>query len=169
MRYSLILLSSALMLTACAVKPRQAPVCSGNTLRGCKPVVYFASGSSALNDEAKENLDWAYAKMKRFPKEEVVVTGYTDSVGDAERNFTLAKQRAQAVKSYLVKKGIESDRVTVAFQGEFDPVCTKAECQHLNRRAELKLSKPNGGFEPIDVDKISENVSNIKCLLCEEE
>ena len=169
MRYSVLFLATALSLAGCASEPKEAPVCEGNTLRGCKPVVYFDSGSAVLSKKAKTNLDWAYDKMTRFPRENMVVTGYTDSVGDAERNFSLAKQRAKAVKDYFVKKGIDSDRVIVTYQGEFEPVCTKAACQHLNRRVELDLSKPNGGWEPVDWEKISAKLNGIKCSICEEE
>ena len=168
MRYSGLFLATVL-LAGCASQPTKAPICTGNTLRGCQPVVYFSSGSTVLTQETKSNLDWAYEKMIRFPRENMIAIGYTDSLGDAKSNFSLAKKRAQAVKNYLVKKGIEADRIAVAFQGEFDPVCTKSDCQHLNRRVELKLSKPNGGWEPIDWEKISSKLDGIKCSICEEE
>ena len=166
MQKKTLLLISALMLSACATKPKEVPVCTGSTLRGCQPVVYFDIGSVALNAKAKSNLDWAYEKMVRFPRENITAIGYADSTGDAERNFTLSKQRAKAVKDYLVKKGVAADRIDVAFQGEFEPVCTKADCQYLNRRVELKFSRPNGGFEPIDWDEVG---SKIKGFFCDEE
>ena len=169
MRYSVLLLMTSCLLAGCTSTPKEVPACSGNTLRGCKPVVYFASGSSALSGEAKSNLDWVYEKLIRFPRENVTVTGYTDSVGDAERNFSLSKQRAAAVKDYFVKKGIASDRIDVAFQGEFEPVCTKANCQYLNRRVELALSKPNSGWVPVDWKEVSAKMGEFKCFLCEEE
>ena len=165
MQRKTLLLISALMLSACATKPTEAPVCTGNTLRGCQPVVYFDLGSAALSAKAKSNLDWAYDKMIRFPRENITAVGYAESAGDAERSFTLSKERAKAVKNYLVKKGIDANRIDVAFQGEFGPVCTKADCQYLNRRVELKLSKPNGGFEPVDWEKIASKLN----LICEEE
>jgi len=169
MHRSIIILSSVLLLAACANKPEQAPSCTGNTLRGCNPVIYFNSGSAVLDKRAKADLDWTYTKMTRFPREQILATGYTDSVGDTEKNFSLSKQRAQAVKSYLVKKGIASDRIIVAFQGEFNPVCTKTECQNLNRRVEVKMSKPNGGWEPMTWDDVSKKMDKVKCFLCEEE
>ena len=169
MHYSVLLSATALLLAGCVSQPTEEPVCKGNTLRGCRPVVYFDTGSALLTKKAKSNLDWAYNKMVRFPREHVVVTGYADSAGDAGRNFVLSKQRAMAVRDYFVKKGIEADRITVAFQGEFEPVCTKAVCQHLNRRAELDLSKPNGGWEPVDWEKISSKLNKIKPSFGKEE
>lgn len=166
MRYSILFLAS-ILLAGCASKPTEETVCTGNTLRGCKPVIYFDTGSVALSEKSKENLDWAYAKMVRFPRESVTVTGYTDSIGEAKRNLDLSKKRALAVKNYLVKKGIEADRIIVAFQGEFDPVCTKAACQNLNRRVELDLYKPNGGWEPIDLEGFTNKIAEIRCDDCE--
>ena len=166
MQKKTLLLISALVLSACATKPTEAPVCTGNTLRGCQPVVYFDIGSAALNAKAKANLDWTYEKMVRFPKENITAIGYADSAGDAERNFALSKERAKAVKNYLVKKGIDANRIDVAFRGEFEPVCTKADCQYLNRRVEMKLSRPNGGFEPVDWDEMG---SKFKGLFSNEE
>ena len=146
MKHKLFILAMAITLTACATKPTEAPVCSGNTLRGCQPVVYFDIGSYKIKWDQVETLNWAYNKMKRFPREHVMVTGYTDWDG----SFVLSKRRAMAIKQYFVERGIEPNRILTAFQREFSPVCTSNDCRHLNRRAELKLFKPNGGWKWAD-------------------
>ena len=166
MRYSVLLLMTSCLLAGCTSTPKEVPACSGNTLRGCQPVVYFTTGSSALSLGAKSNLDWVYEKMVRFPRENVVATGYTDPVGNPNSNLTLSKQRALSVKEYLVRKGIAADRIDIAFYGETNPVCTGTECDHLNRRVELKLSKPNGG---LDLPELSAQLDAVKCYLCDEE
>lgn len=172
MQKKLLLISalvSAFLLSACTTRTGEISVCTGNTLRGCQPVVYFDMGSTVLTTKAKSNLNWVYDKMVRFPRENITAIGYTDSVGNAESNFMLSKQRAKVVKDYLVKKGISADRIDIAFRGEFDSVCTKTDCQYLNRRVELKLSKPNGGWQPLDWEKISSKLEDFKCSICEED
>jgi len=168
MQKSVLFLMTSLLLAGCTSTPKEAPVCSGNTLRGCQPVIYFDTGSSALDQKAKANLDWAYEKMVRFPRERVTISGYTDAVGNFESNFSLSERRASAVKDYLVAKGIESNRIDVAFHGEQDPVCSSSDCLNLNRRVELELYKPDtGGY--IDMKKVSSKLEDVKCYLCDEE
>lgn len=169
MRHKFILLTSALLLTACANDPQKAPTCSGNTLRGCQPVVYFDEGSYDLTWGNTETLVWALQKMQRFPRESIKVVGYTDSVGSPEKNLVLAKNRALAVKKYFTSKDIDPDRVVIDFKGESDPVCVKDNCRALNRRAELTLFKPNGGVDPHMGEKMSAQIDKVKCVLCEEE
>jgi len=169
MNSKLLFLTSALLIAGCTTKqPEQAPTCTGNTLRGCQPVIYFAEGSSKLEWKETQNLAWALEKLKRFPKKQVRIIGYTDSVGQPDKNFVLSKDRALAVKKYFVNNGIEADRITTAFRGEFDPVCTVDSCRHLNRRAEVEIGIPYER-KSIDWDKISLEMDKVKCAVCEKE
>jgi outer membrane protein OmpA-like peptidoglycan-associated protein len=136
----------ALALTGCSLTPQKAPICSGNLLRGCQPVVYFDLNSTKLSAETKHNLNWAMAKMKRWPSKHIKLTGHADWHGEPDKNLNLSKKRAQAVKNYLVKNGINADRITVEFKGEINPVCHTASCQHLNRRVESNIYAPYGGW-----------------------
>lgn len=154
MRTTTLILTSALLLSACTMTKTKEPVCTGNYLRNCQPVVYFDLGSSVLKTEGKTNLDWAAEKMKTYTKRHVEVTGYADTVGESASNFTLAKERALAVKNYLVKKGISQDRIMVASMGELKPVCTKATCQELNRRAELNIYTPKYEVTPEQLESL---------------
>lgn len=149
MRYTTLLLTTTLLLAGCAGTPTKQPVCSGNTLRNCQPVIYFDVGKTDLKDEARENLNWVYEKMVRFPKKYVRVVGHTDSVGEADKNLVLSKSRAKAVRDYLVARGISKDRIITAFAGEAQPLCFKDSCREVNRRAELQMFTPNGGWEPV--------------------
>lgn len=154
MRYSTLLLTTTLLLAGCTTTPTKQPVCSGNTLRSCQPVIYFDEGSTNLKPEARQNLSWVYEKMIRFPKKYVRVVGHTDSVGEPDKNLGLSKARAKAVRDYLVARGIKKDRVITAFAGEAEPLCYTDSCRELNRRAELKMFTPNGGWEPVNWDSL---------------
>ena len=167
MRATTLILTSALLLSACTIAKTKEPVCTGNYLRNCQPVIYFDLGSSELKKESKTNLDWAAEKMKTYTSRHVEVTGYADTVGESASNFTLAKERALAVKNYLIKKGISKDRIMVASMGELKPVCTKTTCQELNRRAELKIYTPKYEVTPAQLEALHPN--NWKCAFCEEE
>jgi outer membrane protein OmpA-like peptidoglycan-associated protein len=56
----------------------------------------------------------------------VVITGHTDNVGDSEFNQKLSLERAQAVKNWLVQKGIASNRMRTVGRGEKEPVASNA-------------------------------------------
>ena len=167
MRYTTLLLATTFLLAGCAGVPTKQPVCSGNTLRDCQPVVYFDEGQTVLKSESKKNLDWAYEKMVRFPKKYVKVIGHADFAGEADKNLVLSKARANAVKNYLVKKGINKDRIFITFEGESDPLCYQDSCREVDRRAELHMFTPNGGWDPVDWESLKP--ANWKRLFSEEE
>ena len=71
----------------------------------------------------------------------MVAIGHTDSIGTEAYNQRLSERRANAVKAYLVSKGIESDRVATEGKGELQPVAsnkTKAG-RAQNRRVEIEV------------------------------
>ena len=146
MKSKTFLLAFALFMGGCVATPTKQPVCSGNLLRGCQPVVYFNLNSVYLTPDTKANLDWAFEKMKRWPEKHMSVVGHTDAYGYPDKNLVLSKKRAQVVKEYLVNKGINPDRITTSFKGEMEPVCSKTACQELNRRVEVKIQTPNSGL-----------------------
>jgi OOP family OmpA-OmpF porin len=69
----------------------------------------------------------------------VVITGHTDNVGSQKANQALSLQRAQAVKNWLVKKGIPSSRLRTVGRGENEPVASNKtkEGRAENRRMEF--------------------------------
>jgi OOP family OmpA-OmpF porin len=79
--------------------------------------------------------------MKANPTVRVELHGHTDSVGSDAYNQALSERRANAVRDYLVSKGIDSNRLTVKGLGEEDPVATNAtpEGRAKNRRVELNI------------------------------
>ena len=86
-------------------------------------VVFFDTDKFFLTNKAKETLNnevliW----MKESPKMNVVIKGYCDERGTAAHNKKLGKNRAEAVKKYLVENGIKSSRVKTVSYGSSDPV-----------------------------------------------
>jgi outer membrane protein OmpA-like peptidoglycan-associated protein len=69
------------------------------------------------------------------------ISGHTDNVGDAQKNLVLSKQRAEAVKAYLVSKGVEASRLNTLFFGETQPIATNdtPEGRQKNRRVEMTV------------------------------
>jgi len=91
-----------------------------------------------------ENILWkAYNAMVANSDVRVVITGHTDNVGSQKYNQALSLKRAQAVKNWLVEKGIESKRMRTVGRGENEPVASNdTENGRLeNRRIEFYVEK----------------------------
>jgi outer membrane protein OmpA-like peptidoglycan-associated protein len=102
--------------------------------------VLFASAKSDLLPAAQVKLnDVATALIKEDPLSKMVVEGHTDSQGGAEYNQELSQRRAEAVRAYLVSRGIASDRITSQGLGMTRAVADNAspEGRANNRRVEI--------------------------------
>jgi outer membrane protein OmpA-like peptidoglycan-associated protein len=81
--------------------------------------------------------------MKKYSTAKFSLSGYADSTGSAKRNLELTNDRANAVKKYLVSKGVKESNLTAKGFGEASPIAsnrTKAG-RAKNRRVEVKLVK----------------------------
>jgi outer membrane protein OmpA-like peptidoglycan-associated protein len=101
--------------------------------------VLFSSGTANLNAGASTNLNKLAAFLNKYPDRNSLIEGYTDSVGTDEFNQGLSERRADAVKTYLVRQGIASTRLTASGKGEASPVGdnTSATGRQQNRRVEV--------------------------------
>jgi outer membrane protein OmpA-like peptidoglycan-associated protein len=102
--------------------------------------ILFASAKWALLPEAQLKLnDVANALIKEDPLSKIVVEGHTDSQGGAQFNQELSQHRAQAVRDYLVTRGIASDRITAQGFGPSRSVAenNSAEGRANNRRVQI--------------------------------
>lgn len=103
--------------------------------------VYFDSGKSSLKSTSFTELDELFEYMSLKKALKIEIAGHTDDVGDDEANMNLSDARAKAVKAYLVKKGIASDRVKTSAFGETTPVADNEtpEGRAKNRRIEVNV------------------------------
>lgn len=101
-------------------------------------VIYFGKNSFTLDTKSELVLDEKVVGwLKENSKVKVVVEGHCDERGTAAYNKKLGKKRAEAVKKYLVKNGIESSRIKVVSHGLSKPVDTGHDesAWEKNRRA----------------------------------
>jgi outer membrane protein OmpA-like peptidoglycan-associated protein len=100
---------------------------------------HFEFDKAVLKPSAREALDPVVGKLKQYPNVDVYVDGYTDSVGSQAYNLALSKRRADAVKAYLVERGISSSRIETRGFGMSNPVASNATeaGRAANRRAEI--------------------------------
>jgi OOP family OmpA-OmpF porin len=102
---------------------------------------FFDFDKAVLKPEGKAKLDDLAGKVKGINLEVVIAVGHTDSTGAAAYNQKLSVRRAEAVKAYLVSKGIESNRIYTEGKGLTQPVADNAtrEGRAKNRRVEIEV------------------------------
>jgi len=102
--------------------------------------VLFVTGKAELLPAARDQLDQVAAALKdQGDLKPMVVEGYTDSVGSDTNNLKLSKDRAEAVRVYLVSKGVPSDKITSVGKGKSNPVASNdtPDGRANNRRVEI--------------------------------
>jgi len=107
-----------------------------------KTIVYFKQDSNDLPDDAFKTLDQIIKFSAHYPESEILVEGYTDSIGKNLYNKKLSKFRADIVKKYLVSKGIPATKIKTFGMGSEKPIKSNetVEGREQNRRVEIKLN-----------------------------
>ncbi|MGQ0708789.1 MAG: outer membrane protein OmpA [Rhodoferax sp.] len=102
---------------------------------------FFDFDKAVLKPEGKAKLDDLVSKVKGINLEVIIAVGHTDSVGADGYNQKLSVKRSEAVKAYLVSKGIEKNRVYTEGKGEMQPVADNKtkEGRAKNRRVEIEV------------------------------
>jgi len=105
--------------------------------------VNFGTGSAKLLPAASDTLKTVASAMKADDDIEVEIGGHTDSVGDETKNQGLSERRASSVKDFLIKEGIDADRLSTKGYGESDPTDTNdtAAGRANNRRVAFRVTK----------------------------
>ncbi len=146
-------------------KPGARATASGTARKADRPLsmsseALFAFKSSTLVAADKKQLDELVAKLSNGDYQTIRVLGHTDKIENSDSGEKLSLLRAQAVKQYLVSKGIEARRIVALGQGADDPITRSGQCGKLagqalhaclapDRRAEIivtrALAKKPGG------------------------
>ncbi|MEM6967679.1 MAG: OmpA family protein [Bacteroidota bacterium] len=113
--------------------------------------IFFGFDQSKLTMEAKRELDRVAAILQKNSNYKILVSGHTDSMGDAKYNIELSKRRARTARSYLINKGIKSKKIMAQVFGESEPekdnFTSKGEDspegRKFNRRVVLAIYDPN--------------------------
>jgi putative exosortase-associated protein (TIGR04073 family) len=101
----------------------------------------FAVGSSQLSKPATVRLQEVAKVLRNSPKAQIVVAGYTDSTGSPLYNQELSRKRAEAVRTYLVRQGVGSQRIEMAGYADASPVASNDTSigRMSNRRVEIEV------------------------------
>jgi len=106
----------------------------------------FRHDDATLLPEARARLDRIADALKQMAPDhqKIVIEGHTDALGTDEYNDRLSENRANAVRAYLLQRGIASDEVVAVGRGEKDPIAPNqtAEGRANNRRVEIVISPP---------------------------
>ncbi|HSU27912.1 MAG TPA: OmpA family protein, partial [Chitinophagaceae bacterium] len=104
--------------------------------------ISFGATNAKLTTKSNASLDKIVTMMNENPGLSIKVEGHTDNVGDDDANMTLSKDRADAVKAYIVSKGIPEDRIIAEGFGETTPIADNntAAGRLKNRRIEIKVA-----------------------------
>jgi len=121
--------------------PAPAPVPPAATKVTYAADAFFDFDKSVLKPEGKAKLDDLVGKVKGINLEVIIAVGHTDAVGTDGYNQGLSVKRSEAVKAYLVSKGIEKNRVYTEGKGEKQPVADNktTEGRAKNRRVEIEV------------------------------
>jgi outer membrane protein OmpA-like peptidoglycan-associated protein len=114
-----------------------------NTLNGYAKTILFNSGKSSFQKQTLPVLVSIAAILKENPLAKFYITGHTDNTGKSNFNLKLSKERAEAVKKYLIANGVAADRLTSDGFGDSQPIDDNktSKGRTNNRRVEVKYVK----------------------------
>jgi peptidoglycan-associated lipoprotein len=142
-----------LAISACASNP--TPEDLANNKNGSAPpgsprdfavnagdLVYFSTDSVDLSPEAQQTLANQARWLKQYAQYTILIEGHADERGTREYNIALGAKRAEAVRTYLARNGINASRIRTVSYGKERPVavCNDISCWSQNRRAQTVLN-----------------------------
>lgn len=107
----------------------------------------FDFDKAVLLPAGRMALDEFLVMMKDINPETIMAVGHADRIGSAGYNQRLSEKRAEAIKGYLVSKGIEPNRVNAAGQGESQPVTKAGECEGAKSARVIACLQPDRRVE----------------------
>ncbi len=108
-----------------------------------KEKIFFQSGKAVIGKSSFSLLDEVAAVLRANPKISVSIDGHTDGIGAAVMNLKLSRARANAVREFLIGRGIDPERLQARGFGETLPLATNqtAVGREKNRRVEINITK----------------------------
>ncbi|MCZ8252341.1 MAG: OmpA family protein [Hylemonella sp.] len=108
--------------------------------------VLFGSGQASLKSGNLRSVDKLAEFLQRNPQRHVLIEGYTDSTGSDSGNLDLSARRSEAVRTALVDRGVNPQRIATRGYGESHPVADNGSAggRQLNRRVEIIVSNDSG-------------------------
>ena len=105
--------------------------------------VLFDSDKAALRPAGRDTLDQFIASIDGLDSRNIVAIGYADRMGSDAANQALSQLRVDAVKAYLVGKGIKAERVETSARGETQPTTSLGECKDPNNAKNIACMQPD--------------------------
>jgi outer membrane protein OmpA-like peptidoglycan-associated protein len=104
--------------------------------------IFFEEDSNELSPKSMEKLDRIYGIVANNAAARLKLNGYSDSLGEPSYNQMVSELRANAVKSYLVARGVDPSRIMTVAHGAQKAIATNktAEGRSLNRRVEIEIT-----------------------------
>jgi len=108
--------------------------------------VLFETGKSQMRSEGMKSIEDLASFLMEYPERNIMIEGFTDNVGSASFNMGLSRERADAVKSELVSRRINANRISTVGYGLDYPVANNASAagRQQNRRVEIIISDQDG-------------------------
>lgn len=105
--------------------------------------MYFESSASEIAPESDHLLDKVVQTIEELPGSYLIIEGHTDNSGRDETNMRLSEERAESIRAYLIRQGIDGGRITTVGYGAAKPVSSNKteEGRRLNRRIEITISR----------------------------
>jgi peptidoglycan-associated lipoprotein len=145
-----VAIAAALTIAACANKTDQLASAAGAATPGSPQEfvvnvgdrVFFESDSTDLTPQSRATLDKQAQWLGQYNRYTFTVEGHADERGTREYNIALGARRAQAVREYLISRGIDANRMRTISYGKERPVavCNDISCWSQNRRAVTVLN-----------------------------
>ena len=105
--------------------------------------VMFNSGSSRLSAEGREALDLFVRSMHGLESRTVLAIGHADRMGSEASNQILSEERVEAVKAYLVSRGLRAERVRTSARGATQPDTRAGDCEGASRANNVACLRPD--------------------------
>lgn len=126
-----------------APAPKKAPVMSAPQKINFSADALFDFDKSMLKPDGKTMLDGLVKTLQGANYEVILAIGHTDRIGSAAYNQKLSVRRAEAVKRYLIEKGIERNRVYAEGKGKTQPLTKPGDCKGKRGKALIACLQPD--------------------------